>query len=123
MIAISPVIYAVSEFMFGYCFISAMFYVLWYLFYLNKALMLKIRINLNIPDLDIFKTPEREPEEYRDYIYTNLMPPKPDFTCAVCFDNDVKLPIIKLNKCSHEFHSECVLEWLDTHASCPMCRQ
>ena len=119
---INPILRALFDFIFGSVFISSFFYVLWYLFYLHQALLLKIRVNINIPDLDMFKqSPPRE--EYREYVYTNLTPPHSDFTCAVCFDNDVKLPIIKLNKCAHEFHSECVLEWLDTHASCPMCRQ
>lgn len=120
---ISPVIHAITEFITGAGVVWSLFYGLWYLFYLHQALLLKIRINLNIPDMDFFNQPQHEISEYRDYIYTNLTPPSPDFTCAVCFDSDVKLPIIKLNKCAHEFHSECVLEWLDTHASCPMCRQ
>ena len=44
--------------------------------------------------------------------------------CSICYkdykNNDL---IIKLPNCNHFYHAECILKWLKTNNSCPMCRE
>lgn len=46
-------------------------------------------------------------------------PVDPD-SCPVCFEED---PDTVLLPCSHKFHSDCILQWVEHNFSCPMCRQ
>ncbi|KAJ4775743.1 RING/U-box superfamily protein [Rhynchospora pubera] len=48
---------------------------------------------------------------------------KGSLECAVClceFEDDEKIRL--LPKCSHVFHTDCIDEWLSSHATCPVCR-
>ncbi|CAI2377277.1 unnamed protein product [Moneuplotes crassus] len=40
--------------------------------------------------------------------------------CCICTD-EMKLKADKL-PCDHLFHSECIIEWLNKHPICPLCR-
>ena len=48
---------------------------------------------------------------------------KSNTICTVCLDelnnNEV---IVKLNKCQHYFHKECITPWLMVKKTCPICR-
>jgi len=41
--------------------------------------------------------------------------------CIICQEDDQK-NLVKINKCGHIFHNECLLEWLTRNNSCPICR-
>jgi hypothetical protein len=43
--------------------------------------------------------------------------------CSVCLDDVVAGEERITLRCTHRFHAECVLRWLDDHDSCPACRQ
>lgn len=45
-------------------------------------------------------------------------------TCPICCDtmNSATQKVCK-TKCGHEFHRDCLYEWLSKHPSCPLCRQ
>jgi len=45
-----------------------------------------------------------------------------DDICAVCLDEDCK-PDVMLLGCGHNFHSHCILKWVQKNFSCPLCRQ
>lgn len=55
--------------------------------------------------------------------------------CTVCLEsliikdqvnkklNDKNISnIIKLNKCNHKFHRDCITPWLEHNFTCPICR-
>ena len=41
--------------------------------------------------------------------------------CIICQADD-ETNLVKINKCGHIFHNECLLEWLTRNNSCPVCR-
>jgi hypothetical protein len=42
--------------------------------------------------------------------------------CSVCFDELVESDIALLPACCHFFHFACLITWLDSRSTCPMCR-
>ena len=46
-----------------------------------------------------------------------------DQECCICLDSFVKSNVIKTLPCGHEFHGDCIHQWLVTeHSTCPMCK-
>uniref|UniRef100_A0A7C8YNF6 RING-type E3 ubiquitin transferase n=1 Tax=Opuntia streptacantha TaxID=393608 RepID=A0A7C8YNF6_OPUST len=43
-------------------------------------------------------------------------------SCAVCMNEFEAGSEVKQMPCSHFYHSECLLPWLELHNSCPVCR-
>ena len=44
--------------------------------------------------------------------------------CAICLDGYIEGDSLKCLPCGHDFHSQCVEEWIRNHNStCPQCRQ
>ncbi|CAD8075707.1 unnamed protein product [Paramecium primaurelia] len=43
-------------------------------------------------------------------------------TCTICLSDLNEKNIIKILKCNHFFHQECIKEWLQLKAECPTCR-
>lgn len=54
----------------------------------------------------------------------SLMKTLRNTTCAICID-DFKCEdqLIKLPKCNHIFHRNCILPWFARNNTCPICRQ
>ena len=44
-------------------------------------------------------------------------------TCAVCLDDFAADPRHLDLVCTHNFHAECLYDWLAKSDACPMCRQ
>ncbi len=46
--------------------------------------------------------------------------------CAICHRDDADgppaSPLVRLDKCSHSFCKDCILEWASRHNACPNCR-
>ncbi|KAG8174119.1 hypothetical protein JTE90_022583 [Oedothorax gibbosus] len=42
-------------------------------------------------------------------------------TCPVCFEPTISLQV-RLTTCRHVFCENCILKWLETRNTCPMCR-
>ena len=43
--------------------------------------------------------------------------------CSICIENFNKEEIVvKIEKCSHTFHKDCIHKWLQINNSCPVCR-
>uniref|UniRef100_A0A7S4W1T3 RING-type domain-containing protein n=1 Tax=Ditylum brightwellii TaxID=49249 RepID=A0A7S4W1T3_9STRA len=60
--------------------------------------------------------PKKQDNSQDDHLHDNL--------CAICLTEYVEgEEVIVGNSCSHMFHKECVLEWLEKHDICPFCRE
>ncbi|KAG4106686.1 hypothetical protein H8356DRAFT_449044 [Neocallimastix lanati (nom. inval.)] len=44
-------------------------------------------------------------------------------SCSICMENYKPGTRIKRLPCNHEFHPECITQWLETNNSCPICRE
>mmetsp|Transcript_26330 Transcript_26330/g.39884 ORF Transcript_26330/g.39884 Transcript_26330/m.39884 type:complete len:269 (+) Transcript_26330:184-990(+) len=50
--------------------------------------------------------------------------PENEISCAICLDEFVDgEEINEMSECSHFFHKDCLLGWLDQHDVCPCCRR
>lgn len=43
--------------------------------------------------------------------------------CSICLTCDEKDEKVTCNVCQKEFHKTCILPWLETKTTCPMCKQ
>ncbi|XP_078441080.1 E3 ubiquitin-protein ligase SIRP1-like [Wolffia australiana] len=46
----------------------------------------------------------------------------PSLTCAICKEEFVVRSEGKKLICGHIYHQDCILPWLSSHSSCPVCR-
>ena len=42
--------------------------------------------------------------------------------CSICYNTQTDLDIGQL-RCKHIYHKKCILKWLETSKTCPLCRQ
>ena len=43
--------------------------------------------------------------------------------CPVCLeDDDSRADTVRLTRCEHTFHIDCIAPWLQRHKTCPKCR-
>ncbi len=45
-----------------------------------------------------------------------------DVTCNICLESFVVGNIVRVLECKHEFHEKCIITWLKTRNTCPVCR-
>lgn len=43
--------------------------------------------------------------------------------CSVCWDDFKVDESVRQLRCEHIFHKDCIVPWLELHATCPVCRQ
>ncbi|KAI4338158.1 hypothetical protein L6164_016502 [Bauhinia variegata] len=47
----------------------------------------------------------------------------PEEQCSICLDDyEVEMGICVSIPCSHHFHKDCIMKWLEESNTCPMCR-
>lgn len=55
--------------------------------------------------------------------FSALKGSKQGLECSVCLSKFEDVEILRLlPKCRHAFHIECIDQWLEEHATCPLCR-
>ena len=45
-----------------------------------------------------------------------------DITCNICLESFSVGNIVRVLECKHEFHENCIITWLKTRNTCPVCR-
>ena len=45
-----------------------------------------------------------------------------DMTCNICLEGFTQGNILRVLECKHEFHEKCIVTWLKTKNTCPVCR-
>ena len=45
-----------------------------------------------------------------------------NMTCNICLDNFEVGNILRILECNHEFHENCIITWLKSNNTCPICR-
>jgi len=48
---------------------------------------------------------------------------KEDSTCAICLSEYEENEKIRILRCEHHFHSECIIVWLKKNKVCPFCKR
>ena len=61
------------------------------------------------------------PDSRRKLDFRNLVIRAEEKSCAICLDDLTKRQLTRL-ECGHDFHSKCVLEWLQRSDRCPLCK-
>lgn len=68
------------------------------------------------------KEKEEEARSPSEFIQTcDVVIMDPDRTCAICLNSMFKG--VRMHKCKHVYHEECIAEWLAKKFTCPMCRE
>ncbi|XP_027356873.1 putative RING-H2 finger protein ATL12 [Abrus precatorius] len=56
--------------------------------------------------------------------FSSLKGSKQGLECTVCLSKFEETEILRLlPKCKHAFHMDCIDKWLESHSTCPLCRQ
>ena len=42
--------------------------------------------------------------------------------CLICLEDLIKKDIVINLPCFHFFHKLCIIEWINSHANCPLCK-
>ena len=60
---------------------------------------------------------------YNKKEFMNLLEQNLQDSCPICYENfELNENIMILPKCLHEYHPNCIKEWLCKSPFCPMCR-
>jgi hypothetical protein len=69
--------------------------------------------------MDEYKYCERKPQQLSECF--KVVEKSDSFNCSVCLENEDR-QVISLNACNHQFHYDCINEWVKYNAKCPVCR-
>jgi len=61
--------------------------------------------------------------EYNFEFYRTNMLNKQISDCSICLCDYQDTDKIRVTPCGHEFHSNCIKEWLMKNENCPNCRK
>ena len=45
-----------------------------------------------------------------------------DKICTICLTEYTEGNMLRILPCSHEYHYQCIDQWLEEHSNCPICR-
>ena len=76
---------------------------------------MKLKSGINLESLNSLKKPRiflfYQTEEENQYTYDIA-------ECSICLGNDPNF----VTTCNHNYHDDCLKDWIKAHDSCPMCR-
>lgn len=59
---------------------------------------------------------------HSEHVSTSENVSAPECTCSICHNRIMDGQIVRVLRCSHAFHNDCVDRWLHSAPSCPLCR-
>lgn len=68
------------------------------------------------PELDEFNKNTNKVESMNSYKAVR------DNVCSICFDEYIDRDVLTVLPCKHQYHQQCIIEWLLQHTECPLCR-
>lgn len=57
----------------------------------------------------------------QEYVYETKEAPR-ELECSICYNKYTEEKENSRLECNHVFHQECILKWLETGTTCPLCR-
>ena len=78
--------------------------------------------NLTVEDAEGTSAESIEPRSFA--LPAHEVPDTAETTCAICLDDFEAGDLLNSQtKCSHRFHQDCLIMWLEHHDMCPICRR
>ena len=53
----------------------------------------------------------------------STLPVKTETLCSICLEDFLELDQISILNCNHIYHIKCIVNWMETETSCPLCRR
>ena len=82
----------------------------------------RIRDRGNYSNLDVPINNSKIIEKIKKNIISIEDIDKSSSTCSICLDDFNSEKEIAFLDCKHIYHMECIIEWINKDASCPLCR-
>tara|TARA_Y100000996_G_scaffold398470_2_gene366522 strand:- start:1184 stop:1852 length:669 start_codon:yes stop_codon:yes gene_type:complete len=83
------------------------------------------KANFSHDDMPNYPSPPSSPRQHRPNNFVEKE--YEEQTCAICFEkvkkeSDINYCLKALN-CKHQFHRRCIIPWIRTNDTCPVCRK
>ena len=62
-------------------------------------------------------------DQLKEYIFDNTTLVSDGLDCCICLDKFVENGESVVLKCNHRFHINCIINWFEKEATCPLCRR
>ncbi|EFI26638.1 hypothetical protein CC1G_15410 [Coprinopsis cinerea okayama7 len=70
------------------------------------------------------RTPANVIDSFTSASYSELANGESDKRCPICLDDYAPQdPVLKLDRCPHFMHKDCLKQWLNQATTCPVCRE
>ncbi|KRX09850.1 hypothetical protein PPERSA_02722 [Pseudocohnilembus persalinus] len=79
---------------------------------IDQIELIQYKQNIQSGNDEKLKNEKQENQEKKQFIQ-----------CSICFDDYEENQFVRILECQHNFHKECVDDWLKQKSNCPLCRK